>query len=134
MNLVAKSAMAALSACALSIAGCVSAPHLQHDSLDHLGKTEVVYVTPQDDMVITDPGVTRLEHAGKFVALDYLFGGIGVVAYFAGNKSPGGMEGRIGDARTVFTDQHRGRAHARRCPGGGRGFPAAGRHLDRAGP
>ena len=97
---------------ALLISGCASAPQLKGSTLDQLGKTEVVYVTPKDDIVVTDPAMTELAHAGKFVALTGLTGGyfgaadLGAAAYFAGNKFPGGMEGRIEAAHKVFVDQH----------------------------
>lgn len=93
-----------------ALAGC--ATHLSDSTLKDLGKTEVVYVTPKPEIVVTDPAMTEVAHAGKFVALTYLTGGLfdigalGVGAYFAGNKFPGGMEERVAAARKVFLDQH----------------------------
>ena len=79
--------------------------------LKDMGKTEVVYVTPKDDIIDTDPAATRLAHAGKFVTLTYLTGGLfgasslGAAAYFAGNKFPGGMEARMEAKRQIWAAQ-----------------------------
>ena len=106
------SAALAVCLCVVTLAGCASAPQLKGSIRDHLGKTEVIYVTPKDEIVVTDPAMTEAAHAGKFVGLTFLTGGffdvgaIGAAAYFAGNKFPGGMEGRIEAARKVFADQH----------------------------
>lgn len=94
------------------IAGCASAPQLKGSIRDHLGKTEVLYITPKDTIIVTDPALREAAHAGKFVGLTVLTGGLfdvgalGVGVYFAGNKFPGGMEDRVKAARRVFADQH----------------------------
>jgi hypothetical protein len=109
-----KAASAALTAYgfAVLIAGCTSAPQLKGSIRDHLRKTEVIYVMPKDTIIVTDPALREAAHASKFVGLTFLTGGLfdvgalGVGVYFAGNKFPGGMEGRVEAARKVFADQH----------------------------
>ena len=61
------SAALAVCLCVVTLAGCASAPQLKGSIRDHLGKTEVIYVTPKDEIVVTDPAMTEAIHA--FVVL-----------------------------------------------------------------
>lgn len=96
----------------MGLSGCASAPHLKNSILKKLGKTEVIYVIPKDEIVDTDPATTRVAHAAKFVTLTYLTGGLfgasslGAATYFAGNKFPGNMEDRMEAQHKLWVDQH----------------------------
>ncbi|HEX7964866.1 MAG TPA: hypothetical protein VF651_04025 [Gammaproteobacteria bacterium] len=90
--------------CALS--GCSSQPHLGSVQQRHMGKPQIVYVRAQDVIEVTDPLGTHMAHVGKFVTLNFLFGGVGAAAYFAGNQYSGGMDDDMERSAGLFSAQH----------------------------